>query len=259
MTDDAVSLEGMESANQAASENLNAGHFQGESASTIAANEAKTVTPAWLYATDIPGVGDKPEWFLEDKYSNISQQAEAYLGMQKRLGEFAGAPKDGYNVEKYKEEVNVESPFIHKLLESSKGLNMTQQGLDQVMSLFIEYEKANTPNHEEFIKTLNPQETDMTKNVFNWAKNNFTSEETEILSGWLSDKNSLNILSKMRAMSRENRIPSSNQGTSSTPLPTLEDIQSIMNNNRDKYNNDEAFRNRIEKQRAEVFQRMERS
>lgn len=250
-----MTLESMEEANQVASDNVNAPHFKNEEAPNIVPNEAKQVEPTWKYAENIPGIGEKPEWFLQDKYSNVSQQAAAYLDLQKKLGEFAGTPKDGYSLEKYKDVLDIENPFIHKILETSKSMNMSQSGLDEMLNLFVDYEKANTTDTEAFIKSLTPQEVEMAKNVHNWLQNNFAEEEIELLEDFFtSSKEGLNLLSKFRGMSRENRIPTSNQNTS-VHTPTLKDIESLIINNYEQYKKEPAYRERIERQRAEIIAR----
>lgn len=251
MTDEMSTLEGLETASATADNSLNAAT---EPAPNIVPNEAKPVTNPWNYSADIPGVGEKPDWFLNDKYSDVSRQAEAYVDANKKLGEFAGAPKDGYNLEKYKDIINTENPFLNRILESSKNLNMTQGGLEEMLDHFVEYEKSNTPDHDGFIKSLNPHETEMAKNVFNWAQNNFTEDEIEIVSDWLSDKNALNILSKMRGMSRENRIPANNV-SNTPPAPGVADVQAMIKNNYSKYKEDPAYRARLRRQLDLAIQR----
>ncbi len=250
MSDDVNNLENIEAASAAANEELNA-----KKSENIMPNEAKTVKEAsWHYAEDVPGTGEKPSWFLEDKYADVSRQAEAYVEANKKLGEFAGTPQDGYNLEKYKDTINKESPLVMKLLESSKALNMSQGGLEKILDIFVEYEKATVPDQEEFIKSLTPQETELAKNVFKWTQNNFTEEETETIAQWLTDKSALNILSKMRAFSRENRIPASNNNNAAY-VPTKADVQSLIIKNYDQYKSDAAYRARLNRQMAQALER----
>jgi len=70
------------------------------------ATETTEAPASWMWGDDITGTGEKPEWFKDSKYKSVSEQAKAYTELEKRLGGFVGAPKEGYQLN---EELGVNS------------------------------------------------------------------------------------------------------------------------------------------------------
>lgn len=218
----------------------------------IVENEAKTIDPAaWKYDENIPGTGDKPDWFNSDKYANVTEQAKAYPSLLKKFGSFTGAP-DEYSLEKYKDKVDPESAFLKNVMESAKKMEMSQGGFESLIDLFVNYEEANLANPEDFVKSLNAEQTEMARNIIGWATNNFSEEEFSEIANMMTTPERLGILAKMRAMTREQRTPSTNTYGS---MPTSSDIRSKIINNYEQYKNDEAFRSRLDKEFAEAMER----
>lgn len=257
MTDALSTLEGIESASAEADAAIDS-TMQGSTASggdtpTIAPNEATGVKSTWQWSEEMPGAGDPPEWFLQDKYSDVSQQAKAYPDLLKKFGEFGGAPKDGqYKIDKYHDKVDTESQFLKSIMNKAKDMNMTQGGLENMLDLFIEYEEATIPDPEKFISSLKSDQLESAKLLAKWTENNFSPEHAEEISNWMMSPHGLEILNKFRGMSREGRLPKT--GPVST-APSVQDVESLIINNYDKYKKDDSYRARLDQQMHQALAR----
>ena len=83
----------------------------------------QTPTGDWFFDENVPGKGERPEW-LKDKYKSVSDQAKSYVELEKRLGEFRGAPKDGYDLSSV--EGLSDDPMVKHFAETFKELNLSR-------------------------------------------------------------------------------------------------------------------------------------
>lgn len=203
----------------------------------------------WRWSDDVAADGEAPDWFMHDKYQNVSEQAKAYTELSKKFGQFSGAPKDGYDLEKYKDALDMENPFLVKIMESAKEMNMSQGGLDQLLELVKDYEEQSTFNPKDFMESLNSDEKNMAALLSQWGQNNFSSDEFDILSSWITDKSSLNLLAKIRGMGMSQARKAQ---PSTVRRVTQKDIEQMVINNYKQYSNDPAYRARIERMRSEL-------
>ena len=101
-----------------------------------------TEAPAsWMWGDDITGTGDKPEWFKDSKYKSVSEQAKAYTELEKRLGGFVGAPKEGYQLN---EElgINSDDPSIKAVLDVLGKSNASNEVANELISSYVQAQQA---------------------------------------------------------------------------------------------------------------------
>lgn len=95
-------------------------------------------TPSsWMWGEDIEGSGEKPEWLKDTKYKTVAEQAKAYTELEKRLGGFVGAPKEGYQLS---EELGIDSedPSIKAVLDVLGKSNASNEMANELLSTYIQ-------------------------------------------------------------------------------------------------------------------------
>jgi len=99
-------------------------------AAAVAAAIAPAPT-AWAYAENVPGIGDAPEWFKADKYKTVQAQAEAYIGLESKLGSFTGAPEEyALNISQELTDAGIEFDSEDVMVSQFKEL-ATKMGINQ--------------------------------------------------------------------------------------------------------------------------------
>ena len=81
----------------------------------------------YFLSEGIKVVGDLPEWYKADKYKSIAEQAKAYTELEKKIGGFTGAPKEGYSIA---EGVEAEDALWQELVQFGERTNMSQAALN---------------------------------------------------------------------------------------------------------------------------------
>ena len=104
----------------------------------------------WLLAEDMPGEGDKPEWFQDSKYKTVEEQAKAYNELRKVTGD-GRAPAE-YKMddlpEEFKDfEFNEES--LQGIQEMGKKYNLSNQAYNAVMRAYVEDQFSQRANAEQ--------------------------------------------------------------------------------------------------------------
>lgn len=102
------------------------------------AQPVESDTPqVWMWGEELPGSGDKPEWFKDSKYKSVSEQAKAYSELEKRLGGFIGAPKEGYQLS---EELGVsaDDPSIQAVLEVFGKNNASNEFANELIAIYTQ-------------------------------------------------------------------------------------------------------------------------
>jgi len=96
---------------------------------------------SWMWGDDITGTGEKPEWFKDSKYKSVSEQAKAYTELEKRLGGFVGAPKEGYQLN---EELGLASddPSIKAVLDVLGKSNASNEVANELISSYVQAQEA---------------------------------------------------------------------------------------------------------------------
>lgn len=114
-------------------------------------NAPQPATPAeWFLSDGVKGEGVPPPWYKADKYKSVAAQAEAYSHLEKRLGAFTGAPKDGkYEFampEGVTGEFDTEHPMYKTLVQTAAEMQISQDGFNKLMGLFAQYEAGLAPD-----------------------------------------------------------------------------------------------------------------
>ena len=78
----------------------------------------------WNWHDDLPGTGDRPEWFRGDKYANVAEQAKAYTELEGKFGSFTGSPEE-YEIP--------EAQFFAKDIDLPEGVDFNLNAEDPLL------------------------------------------------------------------------------------------------------------------------------
>lgn len=192
----------------------------------------------WYWDEDHKGSSEKPEW-LNTKYKTVAEQAKAYNEVQKKLGAFKGAPTE-YDLqhEDIKDlKLSADDPFLKDFLEDSKKQNVSQEYLNNILVTYKNILNATKPDVKAELEKLGPTAAQDIKSLGNWADNNFTKDEAQLIKNMMTSADSVRLLEKLRGV--QNKADTAPQATNSS-RETLADVRSMIHDPR--YDSDENFR-----------------
>lgn len=148
--------------------------------------EPAAEAPTWFYAEGVPGKGEPPAYYLADKYATLDKQAQAYPELQKMLGAFTGAPKEGkYETPKVPEGLEGEffpdHPIFDKFSKWAIDHQVSQDGYNSVLGMLAEYEASRVPDKVEILKEIGENAEERLTAIKQWANANLTAEEYGLL------------------------------------------------------------------------------
>ena len=212
-----------------------------ETTESSPANEtsANEESGQWNWAEGITGNGDKPEW-LQDRYKSVSDQAKAYKELEKKFGEFKGAPKDGYDLEAIP--LDKDNKMLNTLSETFKELNMSQSGFERVVSEFMTAQtQMSDMDMQAEIAKLGPKANSMIKQTNTRLTNNFDKGVADTVKSWIQTSDDILALNALLSNQTLSSIPNNNamqQVITTESYSTLKDEKVA---NYDRYQTDETY------------------
>jgi hypothetical protein len=223
--------------------------------------------PEWFFADGVKGVGKMPEWYKADKYKTLSAQAEAYAHLEKRLGAFVGAPKDGkYELPPPPEGVDGTFDAEHPLFATFTGWaaenQVSQKAYNDLLGMFAQYEAAQTPNMSDVKAELGADADARINRVSVWAKANLSGDEFNAFRSAMSDRNAAQVFRAVEAVvakTRQPAVPKPGDGGDSVikgGLEAIAEMQAKVDPATGKrfYETDAKYRAMVEKKRVEYFE-----
>lgn len=221
--------------------------------------------PEWLLYDGVKGAGKMPEWFRADKYKTVAAQAEAFTHLERRLGAFTGAPKDGkYEPPKLPEGIEGEFDMEHPVLTAFDTWaienQVSQKGRDEMLSLFAQYEAQQVPNFVEIKQEIGEKADERINTASLWAKANLTAAEFEEFRAVMSDKNAARVFRVVESLIGKSVQPRTakpgddGSAASKTTLEHINEMQAkIGPDGKRLYETDAGYRNKVEKLRMDYF------
>ncbi len=209
----------------------------------------------WWLDDGIQGKGDRPE-YLQQKFSKITDQAKAYNELQKKFGEFKGAP-ESYDLNKLPEHIQKDSPLIQNYAKIFKEMNLSQEGFERVVNEFVKtQEEFSQVKPQEILKELGPTGNEVIGRVGNWIKNNFSAEEQARMKAWSMEAKDILLLDKLRASTPISRAPTNNelQGMG-YGYETSKAVEAEKAANWDKYKSNPAYASEISRRYQDALMR----
>ena len=170
--------------------------------------EAPTTEPGdWSLADGIPGEGDQPEWFKGDKYKSVSDQAKAYVDLEKQLGTFTGAPEE-YEVQLDSEVADTAALMADPMLEWFKGtakdLNMSQDSFNKLLNGWVNQEVAQfQEDRGREIEALGKDAPTRLQALTDWGKANLSDDEWLLYQGVATSADGVTLLEALVSKTRE--------------------------------------------------------
>ena len=206
----------------------------------------------WFMAEDLPGSGDRPEWFKE-KYKSVADQAKAYSELEKRFGGFTGAPEGDYELtlpEEVQGEFDMEDPRLSWFMETAKASNMSQETFTQLLHGWIEHEVGGVAaNTEQEIAALGPNAQSRLKNLGDWGRANLDQAQFDAMRQLATTAAGVQVLEAIVAKTREAKIPTGNE-TVKTGV-TEQELRELVADPR--YASSPAFRKDVERKFEEFY------
>lgn len=189
--------------------------------------EAEKETLKFLYDEGIEGTGDAPEWFKASKYKSIADQAKGYSELEKRLGSFTGAPKDGkYEIEGISFEDN---PLMQTVAEWGVDNQLSPEGLGKLIEKVNELaQRQIAEDQENATKALGENAQKRLSDLAQWGKNNLSTEEFVQFQGLAQNAGQVQVLEKLIGMAKNSKIvkeDSSEQFGGKSAIDELKEMQ----------------------------------
>lgn len=216
----------------------------------------ESAMPEWYVTEQLPGSGNKPEYLL-DKFTNLGEQAKAFVELEKRMGGFKGAPKDGYNLEVISDRLQAElppdAPLVKSLMDTAKSLNMSQEGFEKFMESIVTVQKSFQVDPQEELRKLGPDAEQQIGVLKQWAENNFAPEDVAVIQDMLNGPaEQIRVLQKMRTLSPKSSVPTASEAATYVRPTTQKELQAELAMNLSKYESDPRYR-------AEFLARLEKA
>jgi hypothetical protein len=221
---------------------------------------------AWFLYDGVKGQGDMPAWYKADKYKTVAAQAEAYTHLERRLGAFVGAPKEGkYEAPKLPEGIEGEFLTDHPVFESftkwALENQVSQQGYNDVLGMLAVYEASQAPDFEAAKKEIGNDADVRIQNVSLWARANLDAEGYKEYMAALGGVNAASVFKTIEKITEKARQPARakpGEVVGDQPVSPLADIQAMqakVNPATGKrfYEESAQYRAEVEKKRAAYF------
>ena len=199
-------------------------------------------TTSWHWDDNTPGAGDRPEW-LPDKFKTVADAAKSYSELEKRVG---SAPAE-YNLEKGQGWIEPDYVPFQDMLSLAKSKHVPQDVMDSMLESVSKYLDEFKVDPTEEKTRLGDKADERLGMLDNWIKSNFTPETHAALANNLKTADAILALEEVRnkMLNSNTVIPNSNHDVTSNAA-TLQDIQTELNNNLEKYKKDPIYRRELQ-------------
>lgn len=221
-----------------------------------------TEPAAWLYDKDVPGVGEKPDWYNSDKYATVHDQAKAYQDAAGKLRGFSGAP-ESYDLTLNKEltdqklSVDADDPLVKTITGWAKDQNMTQQALSELINTYVSHQQtavALTEKEEEAfnaseIEKLGDGGAELCETLKMWGKNTLPAELLPTFQAMAATAEAVKVFDFLKQKTRYATVPPGNTGGNHPHTHT--ELQQMMADTR--YGSDQTYTAAVDASYAKVF------
>lgn len=168
-----------------------------------------TPDPEWFYANGVKGAGPVPDWYKASKYKTVDEQAKAYPELEKRLGAFTGAPKDGNYTFKMPEgiegELDTTSPQFVAFKQWATDNQLSQDGYQKMLEMYVENIVAQQPDPAAMKAALGEKADERLGAVNAWVKANVPAEAQAKFKAATSGVNAVEVFEAIEAVINKTR------------------------------------------------------
>ena len=151
-----------------------------------------------------------PEWFKQDKYKTVEDQAKAYSELEKKMGSLKGAPEGDYSVpviEGLDEGVTDNNPMVEYFKEAAREADMGQESFEKFVGGYLALEQqAFSYSRERERAALGDHANSRLSDLGDWGQANLTPEQWEIFKGVASTAVGVELMESMIGKTREARL-----------------------------------------------------
>jgi len=216
--------------------------------------ETTTETPSWYMSEGVAGEGDKPEWFKDSKYKSVSAQAEAYAGLESKLGGFTGAPEGDYELS-FPEGVEGEwvegDPLMKGFQTWARDNNLSQDKFTDLLHLYVNNESQMMGSDRETeLAAIGDNAQARLQNISDYARANLSEDEYQGILAATTTAAGVKAIEALIAQTRNLKIPTNDQDVTSQG-PTREAIQERVADPR--YQTSPEFRKETDAMRERLY------
>lgn len=171
-------------------------------------NDGKTAEASWYYDANIPGTGERPE-FLKDKYKSLAEQAKAYNELDKKLGQFKGAPETYDLTIPDLPDFAFEQgdPVLSEFLEMAKESNASQEFVTKALSHYVKAQNFYAPDPKVEMEKIGLNAKQEIAQLSEWAGQRLDKNEYEVFKSMVTTAETFKVLQKLRrAATSQNEI-----------------------------------------------------
>ena len=205
--------------------------------------------------TEVEGAKDSPDWFKNDKYKTVEDQAKAYSELEKRLGGFTGPPEEEYTVPDIKgldAGVIENNPMIQWFKNASREAGMNQHAFERFVSGYLITEQEMITAHQQReLSALGDKAQTRLNDIQDWGNGNLSKEQMLIYRGVASTAVGVNLLETMIGKTREAKLARDSNTAQPSGHTTREELKKLLvavdeNGNR-KMSRDPEYRTMVNK------------
>lgn len=224
-----------------------------EEVATEETAEAPVETEGWFLSEGVNGEGEQPEWFKSSKYKTVADQAQAYAGLESKLGSFTGAPENGYEVV-IPEGMNVsipdDDPMLSQFNEWAAKSGLSQDAHTELLGVYIENVLGSMPNIEDEVKRIGPDAQERISSMVSWGKANLDQKDFETMQSLATTAEGFQLLEKMRSMSRESQVSAPDQVKPTSSMSKEKLYEMIAD---ERYETSSSYRAEVEQRFKDFF------
>ena len=213
--------------------------------------------PEWKWSDDLAGKGEKPDW-LKERYKSVAEQAKAYTELEKKFGEFKGAPKDGYDLESLGE--LGKDPVVAHFAQTFKEMNLSQEGFAKIVEDFVNIDQKLTQTDlEGELKKLGPDANKQITDIDKYLSGTYKEDISKVAKNWLRTAEDVKAFQAIMAMHPRESVPNHAEVQSNmSGFETLKEVLNEKTQNWKRYKEDENYRESV-KRRAVAAERREKA
>jgi len=175
-----------------------------------AQSETPVTQEGWMLSEGVNGEGDTPDWFKSGKYKTVADQAQAYAGLESKLGGFTGAP-DEYTValdEELGYQIPDDDPMLGDFNKWAKEAGLSQDAHTDLLNMYVSntMNQMEATNVDDEIKKLGGDAERRISDLTHWGQANLDSNEYEVLQSLATTADGFNLLEKLKSMTKDSAV-----------------------------------------------------
>jgi len=192
------------------------------------------ITGGWNYADGTAGAGERPEWFKE-KYTTVSDQAQAYNELEKRFGGFTGSP-DEFTIDEGVE-YDAENPLFEKLQTLARENNMNNDLFNGLISMYNEAQSEYYDMAQQMeVDALGDKAEARINNIADWGRANLPEGLSDTFLDNMRTADDIKVMEHIISLTKETKVAGDQVplGNTQDTAESLYELQMAVDKNGDR-------------------------